>query len=154
MSTLLDRIERVTPTDDESRLARESIRLLAPLLGKGDNLKIQVVEGEGPGELLVLPASVIRLLNDILTEMAQGHAVTIIPVHAELTTQQAADFLNVSQPYLIGLLEKGEIPFRMVGTHHRIEFPQLAEYKKRIDASRRVALDELVELGQELGEGY
>src|SRR4051794_9281780 len=105
-SAALDRFEPVPPTDDECRLARESSRQLAPLLGKRDNFKVHF-EGEGPGELLILPAPVVRLLNDILTQMAQGNAVTIIPVHAELTTQQAADVLNVSRPFLVRLLEEG-----------------------------------------------
>lgn len=112
------------------------------------------VEEEGPGELLVLPSSVIRLLTEILTEMAQGNAVTLIPVHAELTTQQAADFLNVSRPFLVKLLEKRKIPFHKVGTHRRIAFRDLADYKRQIDADRLAVLDELSAQAQELGMGY
>ena len=153
MSALLDRFEPVAPTDDESRQARESSRRLAPLLHRRD-LDVRVVAGDGPGESLDLPAPVVRLLGDILIEMAEGNAVAVVPVHAELTTQQAADYLDVSRPYLVGLLEKGEIPHRKVGTHRRVEFRHLAEYKKRVDAGRRAALDELAELGQEIGEGY
>jgi excisionase family DNA binding protein len=77
--------------------------------------------------------------------------VQIIPDASELTTQQAADFLNVSRPYLIGLLEADEIPYRKVGTHRRIRFEDLREYRRRDDLKRRQAADELTRLSEELG---
>ena len=86
--------------------------------------------------------------------MADGNAVTLVPIQAELTTQQAADFLNVSRPYLIRLLEDEQIPFHKTGTHRRIFFRDLLSYKTHIKEKRLQALQELTGLSQELGMGY
>jgi excisionase family DNA binding protein len=75
-----------------------------------------------------------------------------MPDRAELTTQQAADFLNVSRPDLIGLLGEQRIPYRMVGTHRRIRFEDLRDYKRQDDQHRRGVIDELTQLGQDLDE--
>jgi excisionase family DNA binding protein len=93
-------------------------------------------------------------LLEILNQMAQGNAVTIIPIHAELTTQQAADVLNVSRPFVIKLIEDKALPCKMVGTHRRVLFSDLMAYKRAIDAERLKVLDELAAQAQELGMGY
>jgi excisionase family DNA binding protein len=86
--------------------------------------------------------------------MSKGNATTIMAVQAELSTQEAADLLNVSRPYVLELLENGEIPYRKVGTHRRIAASQLLDYKKKVDVQRLAALDELTAQAQELGMGY
>jgi excisionase family DNA binding protein len=157
MTTLLKKRPRtVTPTEADSRTARDSSRKLAPYLAKKRKLRVQVVPegGRGDGEPLPLPAPVLDLLFAILTEMADGNAVTLIPIHAELSTQRAADLLNVSRPFVVELLEKGEIPHRKVGTHRRILFRDLMAFKERSEAQRKKALDELVAEAQEQDMGY
>jgi excisionase family DNA binding protein len=92
------------------------------------------------------------MLAQVLSMLADGQGVQIMPDRAMLTTQQAADALNVSRPYLIGLLDRDKIPYEMVGTHRRIAFADLMAYKRRDDQQRRAALDELTALAEELGE--
>ncbi len=146
--------EPIVPTAQDAVIAREASRALAAHLGHFENLRFQILEDKKTTEKLSLPASAIRLLLDILTEMAAGNAITLIPVHAELTTQQAADALNVSRPFLVELLEQRKIPVRKVGTHRRILFEDLMRYKKQIDADRRAALDQLAKEAQDLNMGY
>jgi excisionase family DNA binding protein len=139
------------PSEEDARLARESGRVLAAIIGRGKGARLKVILGS---EELMLPVAALRLLVDVLAQMAEGNAVTVLPIHAELTTQQAADFLNVSRPHLIALLERNEVPFRKVGTHRRVAFRDLLAYRERSHARRRAALDELARQAQESKLGY
>lgn len=155
MATMTSRTrEPIVPTAQDAAIAREASRMLAPYIDHLENLRFQVGEERKASQKLSLPASAIRLLLDLLTEMAAGNAVTLIPVHAQLTTQQAADVLNVSRPFLVSLLEEGKIPHVKVGTHRRILFEDLMRYKNSVDRERRKALDELVTQSEALGIGY
>ena len=152
MTALLERT--ITPTENDQRLASESTRYLAPLSAKGGEVRVQLLDAEAPNNILSLPASALRLLNDILREMAQGNAVTLIPVHAMLTTQEAADLLNVSRPFVVGLLDAGKIPHQRLGSHRRILFRDLMAFKEKSERDREAALRELTEQAQELNMGY
>lgn len=148
--------ETISPTLEDADLARRSSRVLSRFAGRKPQVSIRVqADGEHPEEESVtIPASAFRLLMNILNQMAQGNAVTIIPIHAELTTQQAADILNVSRPFVIKLIEDKALPCKMVGTHRRVLFSDLMDYKRKIDADRLKVLDDLAAQAQELGMGY
>lgn len=143
------------PSAEEAALARASSRVLSAVLQtRAGSQRIDFRDGQGAVHSVTLPAPALRLLLDVLTEIGQGHAVTLIPLHAELTTQEAADLLQVSRPFLVQLLEKGEIPFHRVGRHRRVRYQDVLAYKQRIDAARGQALDELAAQAQALGMGY
>ncbi|MCB9520833.1 MAG: helix-turn-helix domain-containing protein [Myxococcales bacterium] len=136
--------------------AREALRALVRVVqGDGEAARVSVQTAGDPNEVTIsLPREAIELFVEVLDQMANGNAVTVVPVHAELTTHQAAEILNVSRPYLIGLLDAGKIPFRMVGTHRRVRVTDLMAYKQQDDARRDEALAELTRQAQDLGLGY
>lgn len=106
----------------------------------------------GPdGEQLRLPRSVYQVLVQVVHEMAQGHAVAVMPYHAQLTTQQAADLLGVSRPHLVKLLDEGQIPFTRPTKHRRVRLADLMTYKAQRDSDRSDALDELAAEADRLG---
>ena len=140
--------EPVQPTQELSALAAEASRRLFRLVGAAPAQPCVVRFESAPEEPVTLPAAVIGLLATLLTELAKGNAVTLMPFHAELTTQQAADLLNVSRPFLVSLLENGQIPHHRVGTHRRVRFADLILYKQRRDARSEPALREMASLSQ------
>ncbi len=145
----------IVPDQHDSELAKESTRVLAPMLEEGaGEVRLRIQRGDRTTAEVQIPEVALRLLGNVLAEMARGRSVSLIPLDTEITTQQAADLLNVSRPFLVGLLEKGDIPFRMVGVQRRILFRDFMDYKTRSEADRLLALDELARQGQELRLGY
>ena len=138
------------PSEDDAKLAKETSRILSPRLSS--TLPLDLREMNSLKEPTIkIPASAAHLLVQILDEMGRGNAVKLVPVHAELTTQEAADLLNISRPTLIRLLDEGKIEFHKVGTHRRVQFKSALAYKRQIDMERKAALAELVAYDQELG---
>ena len=139
------------PNEEEAALAAESSRLLAAVIGRRGEAALRLVDGD---QDITVPISAIKMLADILSQMAQGNAISLVPIHAELTTQQAADFLNVSRPYLVKLLDAGDIPHHKVGVRRKVLFKDLVDYKTRRDEESASALNELTKQAQELNMGY
>lgn len=139
------------PSDEERQIAAESSRQIAALIGRGKTAQIRIIDGK---EDITVPVSAMRMLVNILAHMAEGEAMTLIPQDAELSTQQAADFLNVSRPFFIKLLEEGKLAFHKVGSHRRVYFRDLVTFKEQSMGERRKALDELAAQAQELKMGY
>lgn len=145
-------VSTVGPGEVEAAVAARALRRIKDYLARQpdgpDELEVLV---ENSGEASVLPRPALAMFAYILAQLAEGRGVSVVPSQAELTTQQAADMLNVSRPYLIDLLEQGRIPFRKVGRHRRITFEALLDYMRKDDAERRQAADDLTDLSQELG---
>lgn len=135
------------PTDREIRQASEAARLLATALTP-EGLPVSV-NRDGHIAQVELPPALAQLVLDVLTHVGRGEMVTFVPYAAELTTKEAADLLNVSRPFLIAMLDRGEIPFHKVGSHRRIRAADLLAYRAARDAARAEALRELQRLGQE-----
>jgi excisionase family DNA binding protein len=143
------------PSDKDAQEARDALRLLAPLLGRKASRKVRVrADGDGKEVSITVPREAFDFFVEILGQMANGNAVTIVPIHAELTTQQAADLLNVSRPFLVRLIEEKKIPSRKVGTHRRILVSDILSYKQKDDERRKAVLDELTAESQKHGLSY
>jgi len=143
------------PAEREVQAAVQSQRALAAYLAtRFETQHIQIFDDKNQAHQVELPTSALRLLVDILAELADGNAVKVVPVHAELTTQEAADMLNVSRPHLVKLLEDGALPFHRTGKHRRVRFADLMQYKDARDRTSAEAMAELARQAQEAGMGY
>src|SRR3954451_22981600 len=142
MTVVLDR-DTVLATAEETT----AIKTLDAVLQQDPRAAIELA---GPGnQSLPLPASVMQLLARMVHELARGNAVTVMPIHAELTTQLAANLLNISRPSLIKLLDSGDIPYHYAGTHRRVRVQDLIAYKARRNRAQKGALDEMLHEAQD-----
>jgi len=140
-------LDPVTPEDSE----KPRLKILDGVIHRAQE-KRGIPKLVGPDGLEIeLPESVFQALHQVIHHMLQGRTVSIIPVNKEMTTQEAADFLNFSRPFLIKLLEQGEMPFTKVGSHRRIRFSDVLTYKHRQDEIRRQALTKITHLAEDEG---
>ena len=143
------------PNDRDAEAARSALEAMRNVMKLTQERLVRLRASEGDGDVEVaIPAEAFHLLVRVLTHMANGDAVSVVPVHAELTTQQAAELLNVSRPHVIKLLDQGDIPHRKVGSHRRVALTDLLAYRDKDQARRKGLLDELTREAQELGLGY
>jgi excisionase family DNA binding protein len=143
------------PEEAAIQAAAHGQRELAAYLATNmETQRIQIFDAHNTVHQIELPTSALWLLVDVLSELALGNAVRIVPVHAELTTQQAADLLNVSRPHLIKLLENGALPYHMTGKHRRVRLDNLVEYKTRRDEASEKAMEEFAQQAQALKMGH
>lgn len=144
-------IDPTIPSAQDSLLAQQASRALERHQKDDASLRLQIATSGADVTTLDLPAPAARLLMTILKELGEGHAVTLVPIEAEVTTQQAADLLNVSRPYLVGMIEKGTLPARMVGNQRRLPLKDVLAYKADIKAKAYEAMKEIAAIDQELG---
>lgn len=154
MSLPLHELEAVSLSTKDSALAEKSSQILSEYLKQTKIPSLHIVDKQKETKKLKLPVQALELLVAILHEMAQGNTITIVSVQTELTTQEAAELLNISRPYLVKLLEDGIIPYRKVGTKRRLLAEDVLAYKSRINKKRLKALESLAEQAQELDMGY
>ncbi len=129
------------------RAAANQLRKIVAAVASDTDQRMKVVDPEtGKAAEIILTPGLSALLIEVLRPIGAGDAVTLVPVSQMLTTQQAADILNVSRPYLIGLLERGEMSHELVGRHRRIRAEELFGYKRRRDEKREQALAQLAEI--------
>ena len=142
---------QTTVPDSEAVIARATADALDSHTSRRTTLRVQVTEAGREVTTLDVPASAIPLITAVLRELGAGKAVTVLGDDAEITTQEAADLLNVSRPYLVGLIEKGELPARKVGPRRRLLLADVLTYRIETKAKRRDALRDLAALDQEFG---
>lgn len=148
MPAIAEELGARLPSADEKAAANQLRQILAAQAAGQEKLRL-LDDDRRTAEITLTPA-LSHLLMEVLRHVGRGDAVTLVPVSQMLTTQQAADILNVSRPFLISLLEKEAIPYSRVGRHRRIRAEDLFAYKRTRDERRSSALSELAELDAEL----
>jgi excisionase family DNA binding protein len=147
-------IQKITKSDQ--KIALLSVKILADSEDQATKNKDEVIKFklQGSDEVVIIPLKALHLLNAILSNMSQGKSIALMPTDAEVSTQQAAEILNVSRPHVIKLLEKGEIPHKKVGSHRRILLQDILKYESNLKSNRRKKLNALAKEAQQLNLGY
>ncbi|MBC3538988.1 helix-turn-helix domain-containing protein [Rufibacter sediminis] len=142
------------PTRQDQKLAFDSLMGFKRAIAERESADVIKILIQESGESISLPRKALELLSFILSNMAEGKAISLIPSEAEVTTQQAADMLNVSRPHVVKLLEQGAIPFKKVGSHRRVLLEDLLKYEAELEERRSRNLQFLAQQAQELNLGY
>lgn len=150
---MLRTLEPGSPSEADMEAAQEASRALARFGSKG-GVRVEAEGEHDARQSFILPATAVRLLTDVLAQLAEGRTVVIMHDDAELTTQQAADMLNVSRPHLIKVLQENRLQHHRVGTHRRILLRDLQAYRETQMTETNAELDRLTEQAQELNMGY
>jgi len=143
-------------TEDEAELAKVAQRCLVKALDHSRAHKIRIIDesGDGDAPVLEVPPKALRLFAEMLGAMSQRQPISVIPQKHEVSTQDAAAFLNVSRPFVIKQIEGGKLKCRKVGRHRRVEFEELVRFQKSMRQDSEAALQALAEQAQDLKLGY
>ena len=137
------------PSANERAAANQLRQILAAQTATSTGQRLRVLDEENKSAEIALTPALSHLLMELLRHVGRGDAVTLVPISQMLTTQQAADILNVSRPHLVSLLDRGQIQHDLVGRHRRIKAEHLFDYKRTRDAQRAKSLADLAELDAE-----
>jgi excisionase family DNA binding protein len=147
--------ESKLPSAEAAAIARVSSQELSAFLEtKAETQELSIKSADGSAHEVTMPVTALRLLVEVLTQLGDGNTVKLVPIHAELTTQEGADMLNISRPTFIKLLDEGLIPHRHTGNRRKVLFVDVRAYQEKLEANRLSSLDKLSELDQKLGLGY
>lgn len=156
MGTVEERRSLLPPamTEQEIEMARVAQRCIMEALDHSRAASITLTSDTGEQPVVELPPQALRFIAQLLGALSEGRPVMVMPAKQELSTVEAANFLNVSRPFVIKEIEEGRLPHRMVGTHRRIEIADLMEYAKKMRERQKAALDRMAENARELGLDY
>lgn len=153
----LDRARQVVPppmSHQDIEMARVAQRCIMASLDHSRAAAITLITDTGEQPAIELPPAALKLIGQLLGAMSEGRPVSLVPANQELTTVEAANFLNVSRPFVIKEIEAGNLPYRMVGTHRRVAFEDLVNYARKTRSRQEAALERLAENSRELGLDY
>jgi len=155
--TALDKAKQVVPppmSKKDIEMARVAQRLIMESLDHSRAAAITLTTDLGEHPSVDLPPAALRFIGQLLGAMSEGRPITLIPSKREFSTVEAANFINVSRPFVIKEMEAGRLKYRMVGTHRRVTFEDLVEYMDAIQKKQQAALDRMSENARELGLDY
>jgi len=157
MSANVDRIREVVPpplSEREKEMARVAQRCIVEALDHSRAAAIMLTTDSGEHPSVEVPPAALKLIGQLLGAMSEGRPVVLMPTEQEFTTVEAANFLNVSRPFVIKEMDSGRLPHRKVGSHRRIALEDLLAYAQKMRATQASALDRMAENAHELGLDY